>query len=256
MPTLSPRRLAALLLLAAATVGTLTLVESRTSAQSSLPPSDSRTLLGSHTFQTDTVSPPCHPNTHAQRDMATVASRGDIKSLPLPLRQQLVRLAGRPHSVLPVQAFAEADRSSLLFFYYLLDSRGFEPNVFTAVIPGSTMRWIARPPGRIVAFRRSGGPAGGRAQAGSSHRSQRRTRLHRRLHRHPSLFVINNESGWYEGWMIHDLRSRGWRRRAPTATRSSGRSSRRTPSGWRRWLGPQPGRQVFTTDGEAPVSRP
>jgi hypothetical protein len=20
------------------------------------------------------------------------------------------------------------------------------------------------------------------------------------------LFVINNESGWYEGWMIHDLR--------------------------------------------------
>ena len=23
------------------------------------------------------------------------------------------------------------------------------------------------------------------------------------------LFVINNESGWYEGWMIHDLRVAG-----------------------------------------------
>src|SRR5262245_7092572 len=136
MPTISPTRLAVLLLLAAATVGALALVESRTSAQSNLPLGDSHTLLGSHTFQTDTVSPPCHPNTHAQRDMETIANRGDIKSLPLPLRRQLVRLAGRPHSVLPVQAFAEADRASLLFFYYLLDSRRFEPNVFTSVIPG------------------------------------------------------------------------------------------------------------------------
>src|SRR5258708_4788348 len=37
---------------------------------------------------------------------------------------------------LPMQAFAEADEASRLFQYYLLDTTGFEPNVFTAIIPG------------------------------------------------------------------------------------------------------------------------
>src|SRR5207245_2678511 len=46
------------------------------------------------------------------------------------------QLAGRPHSVLPVQAVAEADQPSQLFQYYLLDTTGFEPNVFTTSIPG------------------------------------------------------------------------------------------------------------------------
>jgi hypothetical protein len=35
-----------------------------------------------------------------------------------------------------MQAFAEADKPSQLFQYYLLDTSGFEPNVFTAIIPG------------------------------------------------------------------------------------------------------------------------
>src|SRR5205823_9614605 len=48
----------------------------------------------------------------------------------------LIRLADRPHSVLPVQARAEADVPSQLFQYYLLDSTGFEPNVFTKIFPG------------------------------------------------------------------------------------------------------------------------
>ena len=64
---------------------------------------------------TDTVNPPCHPNPHAQSDMAAVATRADVRSLPTPLKQQLTRIAGRPHSTLPIQVFAEADQSSILF---------------------------------------------------------------------------------------------------------------------------------------------
>jgi len=80
--------------------------------------------------------PPCHPNPNAAGDMATVAARGDVASLPGPLKNRLLQLASRPHTFLPQQAFAEAASSSLLFQYYLLDTTGFEKNVFTAVIPG------------------------------------------------------------------------------------------------------------------------
>ncbi len=69
---------------------------------------------------------PCHPNPDATADAAAVAARGDVAPLPAPLRDQLVRLAERPHSVLPVQARAEADLPSQLFQYYLLDTTGFE----------------------------------------------------------------------------------------------------------------------------------
>jgi hypothetical protein len=50
--------------------------------------------------------------------------------------ERLIRLADRPHTYLPLQVFAEADGASQLFQYYLLDTTGFEPNVFTAIIPG------------------------------------------------------------------------------------------------------------------------
>ena len=79
---------------------------------------------------------PCHPNPTATNDRAAVAGRGDVVNLPDPLRDQLVRLADRPHTYLPLQVFAEADGASQLFQYYLLDTNGFEPNVFTAIIPG------------------------------------------------------------------------------------------------------------------------
>src|SRR6266852_5651691 len=51
---------------------------------------------------------PCHPNLHANEDMAKVRTRGDIANLPDPLEDRLVRLADRPHSQLPTQAYAEA----------------------------------------------------------------------------------------------------------------------------------------------------
>src|SRR5258706_4475481 len=78
---------------------------------------------------------PCHPNPNADADRAAVASRGDIVKLPDELKDRLVRLADRPHTYLPMQAFAEADGASQLFQYYLLDTTGFEPNVFTAILP-------------------------------------------------------------------------------------------------------------------------
>jgi hypothetical protein len=79
---------------------------------------------------------PCHPNPTAAADEAGVRSRGDVVNLPAPLQDRLAQLANRPHTYLPLQVFNEADGASQLFQYYLLDTTGFEPNVFTAIIPG------------------------------------------------------------------------------------------------------------------------
>jgi hypothetical protein len=156
---------------------------------------------------TDTINPPCHPNPHSQSDMATIAVRGDVRFLPQALRDRLVRLAGRPHTALPMQAFAEADQPSQLFQYYLLDTHNFEPNVFTAIFPGindavqltatgadcglSTIGSV-----RMVVEPKPGLP---------TDPNDVRAFIDVFTDLHP-LFVINNESGWYEGWMIHDLR--------------------------------------------------
>jgi hypothetical protein len=72
---------------------------------------------------------PCHPNPSAAQDEAAVLARGDVAKLPAPLQDRLGQLANRPHSQLPLQAYAEADGASQLFQYYLLDTTGFEPNV-------------------------------------------------------------------------------------------------------------------------------
>ena len=79
---------------------------------------------------------PCHPNPTADADETAIRSRGDVVNLPGPLQDRLAQLANRPHTYLPLQVFNEADGASQLFQYYLLDTTGFEPNVFTAIIPG------------------------------------------------------------------------------------------------------------------------
>src|SRR5262249_48298858 len=61
--------------------------------------------------------PPCHPNPNAAQDVAAVTGRDDIVNLPAPLKDRLAQLADRPHSVLPLQVYAEADGSSQLFQY-------------------------------------------------------------------------------------------------------------------------------------------
>src|SRR5215475_2403100 len=85
--------------------------------------------LAAHAARAQT---PAHPNPFAQFDRLVVTHRGDVRRLPAPLKQRLGDLAARPHSVLPVQAFAEVDAPSRLFQYYLLDSKSFQPNVFSA----------------------------------------------------------------------------------------------------------------------------
>ena len=160
--------------------------------------------------------PPCHPNPRANADMAAVKTRGDIVNLPDPLKERLVRLADRPHSQLPTQAYAEAHfdkppfkpKPSQLFQYYLLDTTGFEPNPFTAIFAGlnDTAMLTATGPEcglptigavRVVLEPKPGLPT-----------DPNDVRAFIDIFTDISgLFVINNESGWYEGWMIHDLTS-------------------------------------------------
>ena len=148
---------------------------------------------------------PCHSNPLAALDESTVRNRGDIVNLPTALKDRLAQLANRPHSQLPLQVYAEADGASQLFQYYLLDTNGFQPNVFTTIFPGvndhvqltvtgancklSTVGAV-----RVVLEPKPGLPT-----------DPDNPRAFNDVFTDISgLFVINNESGWYEGWMIHD----------------------------------------------------
>jgi hypothetical protein len=150
--------------------------------------------------------PPCHPNPNAEADRAEVAQRGDIAKLPQPLKERLIQIADRPHTFLPMQAFAEADKPSQLFQYYLLDTTGFEANVFTTRIPGVNDQAQLTATGgncglstigtvRVVLEPKPGLPTDPRDPGAFIDVFTDIS----------VLFVINNESGWYEGWMIHDL---------------------------------------------------
>ncbi len=163
-------------------------------------------LFASTIARAEQPNPPCHPNPDAAADRAVVAARGDVASLPQPLKDMLVRLADRPRSVLPLQVHAEADSPSQLFQYYLLDSTGFEPNVFTKIIPGVNDHAQLTATGAncglptVGAVRLVLEPKPGLPTDPTDPRAfiDVFTDI-------SGLFVINNESGWYEGWMIHDV---------------------------------------------------
>ena len=135
------------------------------------------------------------------------ANRGDIRHLPNELKSRIVELARRPHTFLPITAFSEAEKPSQLFQYYLLDTTGFEPNVFTAIVPGindGTKPTATGPNGQlptIGSVRVTLEPKPGLPKDPNDVRAA--IDLFTDI---SGLFVINNESGWYEGWMIHDLR--------------------------------------------------
>jgi hypothetical protein len=151
---------------------------------------------------------PCTPHFCAREDIAPL---GRLEAT-VPLQQRLVKLDCSPHSYPPLTIFAEADPRaggrSQLFQFYLLDSKGFQPSEFTTTIPGlnddpDTQRtvWGANCNlSTIGAVRLALEPKpdlptdpddpGAFIDIFTDIRS---------------LFVINNESGWYEGWMIHDL---------------------------------------------------
>jgi len=106
-----------------------------------------------------------------------------------------------------LQVFAEADGPSQLFQYYLLDTTGFEPNVFTAIIPGVNDGNVQL----TVTGANCGLPTVGAVRVVLEPKPGLPTdpnnpRAFNDVFTDISpLFVINNESGWYEGWMIHDI---------------------------------------------------
>jgi hypothetical protein len=137
---------------------------------------------------------------------AKIARRGDVRNLPDPLKQRIVELAGRPHSTVPTQAFAEADRPSMLFGYALLDTSHFQPNVFTTTIPGVNDGVAPTATGangdlptigsvRLVVEPKPGLPTDPEDPGAFIDIFTDVS----------GLFVVNNESGWYEGWMIYTL---------------------------------------------------
>ncbi len=156
--------------------------------------------------------PPCHPNATAGMDVAVVSNRGDIKNLPAPLKAQLVQLASRPHSQLPTQAYAEAHfdngapKPSQLFQYYLLDTKGFEPNPFTALFPGINDQAMLTATGPDCDLPTIGAVRLVLEPKPALPTDPNNVRAFIDVFTDvEGLFVINNESGWYEGWMIHDL---------------------------------------------------
>ncbi|MCC6862670.1 MAG: hypothetical protein IT158_29115 [Bryobacterales bacterium] len=142
-------------------------------------------------------------------DFHSLRARGDIRFLPPPLQDRLVELARRPHSYLPLTAFSEADEPSRLFGYYLLDTTTIPPNVFTSIIPGINDNGVI-PTG--ANFANGGLPTLGAVRMTLEPKPGLPTdpndpRAFIDMFTDISgLFVINNESGWYEGWMTWDLR--------------------------------------------------
>ena len=155
-----------------------------------------------------TVAPEPASEVAAAVDTTAFQARGDIAHLPAPLKNLLTRIAGRPHATYqPMRAFAEADKPSQLFQYYLLDTRNFQPNVFTSIVPGINDHAIPTAANaanhqlptigavRVVLEPKPGLPT-----------DPKDVEAFIDIFTDISgLFVINNESGWYEGWMIHDL---------------------------------------------------
>jgi hypothetical protein len=140
------------------------------------------------------------PGFSNELEVSQLLERKDIKSLPKPLQDRLVQLIEQPHAFPAIPAFNEAADPSLLFQYYLLDQTSFQPNVFTAQIPG--INDTATPPasGALGAVRVVVEPKPGRPLDPNNPDAAVDT-----FADFTGLNVINNESGWYENWMIHDL---------------------------------------------------
>ena len=136
----------------------------------------------------------------SDKEVRQLLKRGDIKDLPAPVKARLTQLIELPHAFPAVPAFNEADNPSQLFQYYLLDQANFQPNVFTAQIPG--VNDTATPPatGALGAVRVVLEPKPGKPLDPNDVHAAIDT-----FADFAGLNVINNESGWYENWMIHDL---------------------------------------------------
>ncbi len=135
------------------------------------------------------------------------AERGDIRALPPLLKGRLLELAARPHTYEPMTVFSEADDPGFLVQFYNVDTTGFQPNIFTTTIPGindGTKPTATGPNGdlptigtiRVVLEPKPGLPT-----------DPNDPRAFIDMFTDVSgLFVINNEAGWYEGWVIRDIK--------------------------------------------------
>ena len=143
-----------------------------------------------------------------RRNTSRFLQRGDIRRLPRLLKLRLAELAARPNTFEPITAFSEADDPSQLFQFYLVDTLNFQPNVFTATIPGINDGVIPTAANAangglptIGAVRVTLEPKPGLPTDPNDPRAFIDIFMD-----FSGLFVINNESGWYEGWMISDIR--------------------------------------------------
>ncbi len=143
-----------------------------------------------------------------KQELREFRNRGDIQPLPRPLQRRLIEIARRPRSFLPFTAFSEADDPSQLFQFYLLDTRDFQRNVFTSIVRGLNDTAIP-----TAANAANGGlPTIGAVRVVLEPKPGLPTdpndpRAFIDMFTDISgLFVINNESGWYEAWMISDIK--------------------------------------------------
>lgn len=144
------------------------------------------------------------------REIRQLLRREDIRPLPKGLCDRLVELERRPHSQTVLPVFSEADDPSQLFAYYNLDTTEFEPNPFTAGIEGINDQALATGANvangnlptigsvRMVFEPKEGLPGDPQDFRDPAAFIDVFTDI-------SGLFVINNEAGWYEGWLIRDL---------------------------------------------------
>jgi hypothetical protein len=138
-----------------------------------------------------------------------LTNRLDVLSLPAPLQARLRELAQRPHTYTPQRTFPAASGISHLTGYFLLDDAGLvSSNLFaTGLNPTATStnapsgsRTNLGPIGAVRILQISSTNATANVSSNSTD---------------PGCFdfftdiaglgPIQNESGWYEGWVIHDL---------------------------------------------------
>ena len=212
------------------------------------------------------VPPQINPDTglmcHPSACTPNLCSRGDIFPLSTPetqaLQDRLTLIDCSPHTVAPLQVFAEADTpESAVPVLPARLARAFSRACFTTKIPGinddpSTMRTVVG--SKLQPRHHRIGSTGARAQARSADRSRRPAGVHRHLHRHPR--PVRHQQRERLVRRLDDPRpARSPRRHSATLTdtRSSARSPRRTPTarqdGQRQQCTPG---NFFTVDGKAP----
>lgn len=143
---------------------------------------------------------PCTSNETAVQDVTTVSRRGDVVNLPDSLKTRLLQLAARPHTYLPIHAFAEAVNSNgspkpsqhvsiLSDRCDCLSAPGINDNAQQTAANQANCALPTKGAVRLVVEPKPGLPT-----------DPNDPRAFIEIFTDVSgLFVINNESGWYEG---------------------------------------------------------